>query len=119
MNRGGAAAGTWIVCGDESRRHRGRDVNILRRRVQRCKNHRRRPASRRARTRAGTLRIVGLFAELVKQSATSREEVVEADALVRKYIEIVRRVFGQKHPLARMFLDLSGDVRAKLESFPA
>ena len=24
MNRGGAAAGTWIVCGDESRRRRGR-----------------------------------------------------------------------------------------------
>ena len=49
------AAGRNAGCSsDESRRRRGRDVDIPRRRVQRRKNHRRRPSPRRVWARAGT-----------------------------------------------------------------
>mmetsp|Transcript_4642 Transcript_4642/g.14053 ORF Transcript_4642/g.14053 Transcript_4642/m.14053 type:complete len:161 (-) Transcript_4642:89-571(-) len=66
-----------------------------------------------------TFRVVGLFAEVVAQSATSREEVVEADALVEKYIQIVCQVLGRGHPLTQNFLLTSACLRSRLESFPA
>ena len=66
-----------------------------------------------------TFRAAGLLADLVTQTATSREQMGEANALVQKYFETVRHAFGSGHPLVQSFLNLSEQVRAKLASFPA
>jgi len=69
---------------------------------------------------ASTLKVVGFLATTIisDRSSSSFEEILEVGALVNEHFDTVRRIFGVGHPLTQQFSTLSGDILAKLKTFP-